>query len=405
MSLIRDSLKKIQEKEDSADKTMALMATTKIAGGPRGSRTVYVLIGVGLLMIAGVYFLLFPAASQRPAQPKSAGEAKGLAGRSLPASGIRTAPATAGKASSLPEGQAETVKRTPPPASAGADGTVAVRPPTLATLPPSRAATVVKEEEKQSPPSQAGRSFWAGTEQVPPKGVAAPVPEVRKDKTAGPAGRKAAAKESASQASGRGIETDPQGQENLKKAYEQAYIWQQEGKIELAQARYREILAQDPYNPYVLTNLGLLYQKTGRLKEAVQAYEKAIEADPRMIPALQNLGVVWIRLGNSEEAGRWLERSLTLDPNNAGALANLGIIYNKKGNRELARQYWKRSLLRDPRLPEVCYNLARLEEETGNIPEAYQYYQQFIRLRNDPGDRLVQDVQRHIRDWKLPGVN
>jgi tetratricopeptide (TPR) repeat protein len=405
MSLIRDSLKKVQEKEEAPDKTIvAAPSETKTGGGPKGSRTIYLVLGVGLLLVVAVYFLMVQTAVRRPAQTPVAGN-KSLPGGPTAPSGSGTSPASPGTPSAPPDSKVGPQKKTLSVAVAKADGAAVARPATLATLPPAKAATVDKDLEKEVLPGKAAGSARIMAESGGAKGPAGQGsgPEVRKEIAVEPRKTKTASAAASFPGSGRGIEADPRAQENLKKAYEQAYTWQQEGKLELAQSRYRDILAQDPYNPYVLTNLGLLYQKTGRLKEAVQSYEKAIEADPRFVPALQNLGVVWIRLGDSEEAGRWLERSLALDPDNAAALANLGIIYNKKGNRELARQYWKKSLGLDPRLPETSYNLARLEEESGNIPEAHRYYQQFIRLRNDSSDRLVQEVQRHIRDWKLPG--
>jgi Flp pilus assembly protein TadD len=403
MSLIRDSLKKAQKKEEALDKTMvAATAEPKTGGGLKGSRSVYVLLGIGLLLIGAVSFLLFQTSPKGPAQPKLVGTGKEQPGGPLPATGTGPAPASSGTSPGTMEGKTVPPQGTPPTAAAKTEGVPGVRPPTLATIPPSRASAAGKDGEKETMPTGTGMSAKAVMEKEVAKGSVgeAASPEARKDKLPGRTEAKTASTASAPPVAGRGIETE--SRENLKKAYEQAYGWQQEGKTELAQTRYREILTQDPNNPYVLTNLGLLYQKTGRLREAVQSYEKAVEADPRFVPALQNLGVAWIRLGNTEEAGRWLERSLALDPGNAVALTNLGIIYNKKGNREMARQYWKKALSLEPRLPEVNYNLARLEEEAGNTPEAYRYYQQFIRLRNDPADRLVQEVQLHIRDWKLP---
>ena len=192
------------------------------------------------------------------------------------------------------------------------------------------------------------------------------------------------------------------GPDVLKQSYQQAYSWQQEGKTEQALSRYREILSQDPHNPYVLTNLGLIHQQTGNLKEAISFYQRAMESDPKFVEAAQNLGVAWLKAGNSEEAARWLERALSLQPDNANALVNLGILYKRRGNREMARQSFKKAWTLNNRLPEASYNLARLEEEAGNIPEAYGYYQQFIRTRNDPNDHLVREVQRHVQNWRVP---
>ena len=387
MSLIRESLKKAQEGHQNDKTTATLISGPKADGGKKVPTSTVILIGIGVVLIAGAYLFLY-----RPGPPKSA--APGVASAPKPAVVAQVSSPAApaqqpGSSPSMTSPPEPTLKTEFKPTL---KGPASVKGP----MPGSAKEKLVEASvlgPGPTPAEKAGRGKQGLAELtvqdkektgqgLRPKGLAREIP--------------AAARMGAGEPQDRG------GQEVLKQSYRQAYSWQQEGKTEQAVSRYREILSQDPNNPYVLTNLGLIYQQTGNLKEAILLYEKAMESDPKFVEAAQNLGVAWLRAGNSEEAARWLERALSLQPDNANALVNLGILYKRRGNREMARQSLKKAWALNNRLPEASYNLARLEEEAGNIPEAYKYYQQFLQTRNDPDDNLVREVQRHVQSWRVP---
>jgi Flp pilus assembly protein TadD len=384
MSLIRESLKKVQE-DDQNDKTTAtLISSPKTNGGKKVPTSTFILIGIGVVLVAGAYLLLYQSGPSKSAAPGGASAPKPavVAQASSPAAPDKPGPSPFGASPEPP------VKTESKPALKG---------PAPITGPLSGSA-----KEKLVEASVLGPGPTPVEKASPGKVDLAAVTAQLKEKT-GPGLRpKGSAREvPAAARMGAGEPQDRGAQEALKLSYQQAYSWQQEGKTEQALSRYREILSQDPYNPYVLTNLGLIYQQTGNWKEAISLYEKALESDPKFVPAAQNLGVAWLKAGNSEEAARWLEKTLVLQPDNANALVNLGILYKRRGNREMARQSLRKAWTLNNRLPEASYNLARLEEEAGNIPEAYKYYQLFIRTRNDPNDALVREVQRHVQDWRV----
>jgi Flp pilus assembly protein TadD len=381
MSLIRESLKKAQEDHQNDKTTATLISAPKANGGKKVSTSTYILAGIGVVLIAGAYLFLYQPKPPKSVAPGGAAAPKSVvvAQASSPAASAKPGPGTPLTSSPEPTLKTETKAAPKRPASvtgplSGSAKEKLVEASVLGPGPtPSEKAGLTELTVQRQGKTGQGPG---------PKGLARAVP--------------AATRMGAGEAQDRG------GQEVLKQSYQQAYSWQQEGKTEQALSRYREILNQDPYNPYVLTNLGLIYQQTGNLKEAISLYERAMESDPKFVEAAQNLGVAWLRAGNSEEASRWLERALSLQPDNASALVNLGILYKRRGNRELARQSLRKAWMLNNRLPEASYNLARLEEEAGNIPEAYKYYQQFLQTRNDPNDNLVREVQRHVQNWRVP---
>ena len=378
MSLIRESLKKVQEDNQNDKTTATLISGPKASGGKKVPASTYILIGIGVVLIAGAYLFLYRPGPSKSAAPGGAAAPKPVVVAQASSSAT---PAQSGSSPSLTFPPEPTLKTESKPTLKGPSsvigplsGSVKEKRVEASVLGPGPTPT-----EKAGPAALTVQLERKTGTELRPKGSTREVPA-----TAG---------------MGVGEPQDRGGQEVLKQSYQQAYSWQQEGKTEQASSRYREILSQDPNNPYVLTNLGLIYQQTGNLKEAISLYEKAMESDPKFVPAAQNLGVAWLKAGNSEEAARWLERTLALQPDNANALVNLGLLYKRRGNREMARQFLRKAWTLNNRLPEASYNLARLEEEVGNISEAYKYYQQFLQTRNDPNDILVQEVQRHVQHW------
>jgi Flp pilus assembly protein TadD len=399
MSLIRESLKKAQEENQNDKTTATLVSSAKADGHKKVSIRTVILIGIGVAVIAGAYLFLYrpgPPSSNFPGSASTPSKPPIVAQAPSPAAPSKPGPSPSSISPSAPT--LKTESKSTPQAIVSAAGTL----PGSVGLPgsPGRSSKdLLKEKLVEAsvlgPESTSAEK--AGKRKETPDEL-----KVQLKEKGGPGQRLKGSPREVPAAAGTGDYQDTAGAEVLKQSYRQAYSWQQEGKTEQALSRYREILNQDPYNPYVLTNLGLIYQQKGNWKEAISMYEKALESDPRFVPAAQNLGVAWLRAGNSEEAVRWLERTLVLQPDNANALVNLGILYKRRGNREMARQSFRKAWALNNRLSEASYNLARLEEEAGNIPEAYRFYQQFIRTRNDPNDFLVREVQQHVQNWGVP---
>ena len=67
MSLIRESLKKVQEDHQNDKTTATLISGSKANGGKKDTTRTVILIGIGVVLIAGAYLFLY-----RPGPPKSA---------------------------------------------------------------------------------------------------------------------------------------------------------------------------------------------------------------------------------------------------------------------------------------------------------------------------------------------
>ena len=62
-----------------------------------------------------------------------------------------------------------------------------------------------------------------------------------------------------------------------------------------AERSLHDILREQPNNPAVLANLGVLYSKTQRYTEAVDAYKHALRAAPAQEPVQLNLGLAYLK--------------------------------------------------------------------------------------------------------------
>ncbi len=112
------------------------------------------------------------------------------------------------------------------------------------------------------------------------------------------------------------------------------------GKLDEAEAAYRDILAKAPDHPDTLHLLGYLYHQNDRDSEAVACFTRSISADAEKPMVHTNLGNVLLRQGDMDGAVGCFRAALDLDPGNRLFLSRLA--------EALARGWFDPS---DPRLP------------------------------------------------------
>lgn len=137
-----------------------------------------------------------------------------------------------------------------------------------------------------------------------------------------------------------------------------ALQFHQQGRVEEAAKRYRQVLQQDPRNavathylgmttwqrgnpaeaerlmrealsldnkiPDFHNNLGLLLRDTQRLDEAMQCFNAALAIDPRWYEAYNNVGLTLESADRFNEACDAYRKALTIEPRFAAAHQNLG---------------------------------------------------------------------------------
>jgi tetratricopeptide (TPR) repeat protein len=93
-------------------------------------------------------------------------------------------------------------------------------------------------------------------------------------------------------------------QVSLEGAVDRGYLLHECGKLEEAEAAYRQALGTWGPDPLLLYNLGVLLEDLGRKAEAAEAYQRALQGDPGMADCHYNLALLCEQLRRPQEAIR-----------------------------------------------------------------------------------------------------
>lgn len=85
-----------------------------------------------------------------------------------------------------------------------------------------------------------------------------------------------------------------------------------EGRIEEAEQIFFTLLDQDPVNPQILNNLGVIHCTNKAFNQAEACFIKALEADGNHLQALQNLSKVYETLEKWDKALVYLENCIKI---------------------------------------------------------------------------------------------
>ena len=80
----------------------------------------------------------------------------------------------------------------------------------------------------------------------------------------------------------------------------------------------------------------LEHHQAGRLQEAEAAYRDILAQDPEHVRALHLLGTICLQTGRYDEATVIIRRALELEPGYANARNNLGLVYQARGDADPA---------------------------------------------------------------------
>lgn len=95
---------------------------------------------------------------------------------------------------------------------------------------------------------------------------------------------------------------------------ELGYIYENQGKLELAEKEYRRAAQKEKGWAVPYFNLGNLYFKMGNLKGAEEHYREAIEKEGTNPDFMNNLAFVLCEQRRYDEAEQWISRALSIKP-------------------------------------------------------------------------------------------
>src|SRR6266511_3260519 len=118
--------------------------------------------------------------------------------------------------------------------------------------------------------------------------------------------------------------------EELQSAFKNAVSLTQAGKLDEAEAAYKELVAkqlmskaagENPADAKAQFNMGIFSLNAGKSEEAIAAFQKALAADPAMVDAYYHLGTLYVGQNKIPEAIQNLEKYLSSNPTNSQNVA------------------------------------------------------------------------------------
>lgn len=173
---------------------------------------------------------------------------------------------------------------------------------------------------------------------------------------------------------------------NIPQVFEHARQQHQSGRLAEAEARYRQILAEEPHHADSLHLLGVLAGQTGRGDAAVGFIREAIALRPDHAEAHKNLGIALRATGQIEEAIAAFRQAIALDPDYAEAHKNLGSALYHKGRLDEAISAYREAIALKPAFSEAHSNLGVALRENGRLDEAIAACRRAIALKSDQAD-------------------
>ena len=122
-------------------------------------------------------------------------------------------------------------------------------------------------------------------------------------------------------------------------------VYEREKKYDLAEQKFKTVLADDPRNAPVLNYLGYMLADRGlRLEEAVSYIKKAVAQEPENGAYLDSLGWAYYKQGNYDLAEANLLKATEKMGNDGTVQDHLADLYFKTGRLKQAAAHWERAL-------------------------------------------------------------
>lgn len=175
----------------------------------------------------------------------------------------------------------------------------------------------------------------------------------------------------------------------------------QAGRINRAEALYRQILSVAPKNADANHLLGLVERQKGRPEAAITHISRAIRQDPRNAIFHSNLGVTYMGMGRHADAAQSYKRAIALDPKMAALHNNLGVALQALERHEEAVKAFREALALQPAYPEARNNIGLSLIECAEAPgsaDPKSETPEDTEARQAAARELVEEAEEHLRE-------
>ena len=155
----------------------------------------------------------------------------------------------------------------------------------------------------------------------------------------------------------------------------------QEGRMDEAEAIYRQVLELRPDHPEALHLFGFLFHQRGQNEIAAEWIGKAIVADSNQPLFLSNLGIVLAAMGKRQEAIDCYQKALDIQPDFYNAICNMGNALLDQGERTEGIACYRKALELHPGLHAGHNNLGNALQGDKQYEEAIASYERALVIK------------------------
>jgi capsular polysaccharide biosynthesis protein/tetratricopeptide (TPR) repeat protein len=172
-------------------------------------------------------------------------------------------------------------------------------------------------------------------------------------------------------------------QEDNEQKLERAIGLHNAGKLDAADALYRELLRDHPGHEAALHLCGVVAHQRGHYREAVTLIQMAIAGGARNAAIHTNCGVAFRALGELEQAARHITWAIALDPKFASAHFNYALVLLDQGLPHPAATHLEIALQLHQDMPKANYYLGRIRLDEEEFALAADQLRAAVQLQPD----------------------
>ncbi len=157
----------------------------------------------------------------------------------------------------------------------------------------------------------------------------------------------------------------------------------QAGRYDDAVDLIQQAIARNNRNPSYHANLGTALEVSGKREEALAAYRRAIQINPNYPEAYYKLGAALRDSDKPDDAVQAFRRAIQIKPDYAEAYNEFGSLLRKAGKGDMAVEAFRRAIKIKPDYTDAHYNHGVALQGAGRLDEAIQALQRAVELKPD----------------------
>jgi tetratricopeptide (TPR) repeat protein len=184
-------------------------------------------------------------------------------------------------------------------------------------------------------------------------------------------------------AGGGGAPGDPAAEKamaELRAGVEQAIALTKEGKLDEAEALYKDLAAKNPTRHQLFYNLGIVQAQKKDTAAAEASYLKALEVKPDYAEAQNALNTLYLSTGQSAKANELAAKMASANPNDAKAQFQVGYVAFNSGKYDEAAEAFKKAETLDPNFAETYYFLGTIALSQNKLEECVARFDKYLAL-------------------------